>query len=201
MLEAATLLVFPGLMVFAAFSDLFTMTISNLVSIALVCLFVLLGVASGLAAAEITWHLAGGALILIVGFALFTQGWIGGGDAKLAAATAAWLGLDHLAEYVLIASLLGGGLTLLILGLRHWPVLTLLIQQAWVKRLHQPGRGVPYGIALASRESCSTPVQRFGSRPLQPVNPARQQKNSAAVSPNWLPGSEWNSSGISWCFC
>jgi prepilin peptidase CpaA len=149
MLEAATVLVFPGLMVFAAFSDLFTMTISNCISMALICLFVILGLMSGLAAAEIFWHLASAALTLAVGFALFTQGWIGGGDAKLAAATAAWLGLDHLAEYALVSSLLGGGLTLLILGLRHWPVLPLSMEHAWLKRLHQPGTGVPYGIALA----------------------------------------------------
>jgi prepilin peptidase CpaA len=149
MLEAATLLVFPGLMVYAAFSDLFTMTISNLISLALICLFVPLGIVSGLAAAEIIWHLATGALILATGFALFARGWIGGGDAKLAAATAAWLGIDHLGEYVLVASLLGGGLTILILALRRWPVLARVIKQAWVKRLHQPGMGVPYGIALA----------------------------------------------------
>jgi prepilin peptidase CpaA len=149
MLEAAALLLFPGLMVFAAFSDLFTMTISNLISLALICLFVPLGIVSGLAAAEIIWHLATGALILATGFALFARGWIGGGDAKLAAATAAWLGIDHLGEYVLVASLLGGGLTILILALRRWPVLARVIKQAWVKRLHQPGMGVPYGIALA----------------------------------------------------
>jgi prepilin peptidase CpaA len=104
---------------------------------------------SGLAAAEIIWHLATGALILATGFALFARGSIGGGDAKLAAATAAWLGIDHLGEYVLVASLLGGGLTILILALRRWPVLARVIKQAWVKRLHQPGMGVPYGIALA----------------------------------------------------
>jgi prepilin peptidase CpaA len=149
MLEAATLFVFPGLMIFAAFSDLFTMTISNRISMALICVFVLLGIMSGLAAAEIFWHLASAALILAVGFALFAQGWIGGGDAKLAAATAAWLGLDHLAEYAFVASLLGGGLTLVILGLRHWPVLLLSTEHAWVRRLHQPGTGVPYGVALA----------------------------------------------------
>lgn len=149
MLEAAMLLVFPGLMVYAAFSDLFTMTISNLISLALISLFIPLGIVSGLATAEIIWHLATGALILATGFALFARGWIGGGDAKLAAATAAWLGIDHLGEYVLVASLLGGGLTILILALRRRPVLARVIKQAWVKRLHQPGTGVPYGIALA----------------------------------------------------
>jgi prepilin peptidase CpaA len=150
MLQTATLLFFPALMVFAAFSDLLTMTISNRVSIALATLFIGLAVASGLTAAEITWHLASGALILALGFGLFALGWIGGGDAKLAAATAIWLGFDHLGEYALVASLLGGVLTLLILALRFWPILSTLMNHAWIKRLHDPGTGIPYGIALAS---------------------------------------------------
>jgi prepilin peptidase CpaA len=150
MLQTATLLFFPALMVFAAFSDLLTMTISNRVSIALAILFIGLAVAIGLTAAEIAGHLASGALILALGFGAFALGWIGGGDAKLAAATAIWLGFDHLGEYALVASLLGGVLTLLILALRHWPILSTLMNLAWIKRLHDPGTGIPYGIALAS---------------------------------------------------
>jgi prepilin peptidase CpaA len=60
MLEAATLLFFPALMVFAAISDLLTMTISNRVSIALAVLFVGMAFACGLSAAEIAGHLACG---------------------------------------------------------------------------------------------------------------------------------------------
>jgi prepilin peptidase CpaA len=149
MREAATISAFPDLMVFAAFSNLITITIPNLVSMALICLFVIFAMISGLAAAEIFWRLASAALTLAVDFALFAQGRIGGGDAKLAAATAAWLGLDHLAKYALVSSLLGGGLTLAILGLRHWPALLLSMEHAWVKYLHQPRTGVPYGIVLA----------------------------------------------------
>jgi prepilin peptidase CpaA len=58
MLETATLLFFPALMVFAAFSDLLTMTISNRVPIALTFLFIALAIASGLTTAEISRHLA-----------------------------------------------------------------------------------------------------------------------------------------------
>src|SRR5262245_7971881 len=150
MLETATLLFFPALMIFAAFSDLLTMTISNGVSVALAVIFIVLATAGGLSAAEISWHLASGASILVLGFGLFALGWIGGGDAKLAAATAIWLGFDLLGEYALVASLLGGVLTLLILALRHWRVLSRLINQPWIRRLHEPETGVPYGIALAS---------------------------------------------------
>jgi prepilin peptidase CpaA len=150
MLETATLLFFPALMVFAAVSDLLTMTISNRVSIALAILFVVMALACDLPTAEIFWHLACGMVMLVVTFFLFARGWIGGGDAKLAAATAIWLGFDHLGDYALSASVLGGLLTLVIIGLRKWPLPSFLVARQWAARLHEPTTGIPYGIALAS---------------------------------------------------
>jgi len=150
MLEAATLLFFPALMAFAAISDLLTMTISNRVSIALVVLFIALAFACGLPATKILWHLACGAAMLLFAFGLFACGWIGGGDAKLAAATAIWLGFDHLGDYALAASALGGVLTVSIIVLRKWPLPGVLLARQWATRLHEPGTGIPYGIALAT---------------------------------------------------
>ena len=65
---------------------------------------------------------AAAALVLVVAFGFFTQGWIGGGDAKLAAATALWFGFDHLLDYLIYASLFGGVLTLLLLQFRMLPL-------------------------------------------------------------------------------
>jgi prepilin peptidase CpaA len=98
----------------------------------------------------IGWHLAAGLLVLAASFVLFTQGWIGGGDAKLAAATALWFGFGHLLDYLLYASLFGGALTLLLLQFRHLRLPGKLAQQQWIQRLHEPTTGVPYGIALAA---------------------------------------------------
>src|SRR5208282_2811624 len=42
--------------------------------------------------------------------------WIGGGDAKLAAATVLWLGFAHLADYLVYASLFGGALTVALIS-------------------------------------------------------------------------------------
>ena len=150
MLEAATLLFFPALMVFAAISDLLTMTISNRVSIALAVLFIAMAFARGLPATQILWHLICGAAMLVFAFGLFARGWIGGGDAKLAAGTAIWLGFDHLSDYALAASLLGGVLTVSIIVLRKWPLPGILLASQWATRLHEPGTGIPYGIALAT---------------------------------------------------
>jgi prepilin peptidase CpaA len=77
------------------------------------------------------------------------MGWIGGGDAKVAAATALWFGFGHLLDYLLSASLFGGVLTLTLLQFRQWPLPYPLSGQTWLLRLHAKDSGIPYGIALA----------------------------------------------------
>jgi prepilin peptidase CpaA len=149
MLQATMLLLFPALMVFAAFSDLFTMTISNIVSIILAVSFFLLAALFGLSLADIGMHIACGFGVLALTFFFFTRGWVGGGDAKLASGTALWLGFDHLLDYGLYAALMGGALTLAILVLRKWPLPSMLSARQWILRLHDRASGVPYGIALA----------------------------------------------------
>jgi prepilin peptidase CpaA len=149
-LDAARLLVFPALMAFAASSDLFTMTISNRVSILLGLGFGALAVATGMPMAEVLDHLGAAALVLVFAFVFFARGWIGGGDAKLAAATALWLGFGFLYEYLLYASLLGGVLTLGLLEFRKYALPGRLGDAAWIERLHQRDGGIPYGIALAA---------------------------------------------------
>ena len=101
-LDAIRLLLFPALMAFAASSDLFTMTISNRLSLALAAGFVLLVLVTGMSLPAVGMHVAAAALVLVVAFGFFTQGWIGGGDAKLAAATSLWFGFEHLMDYMLM---------------------------------------------------------------------------------------------------
>ena len=147
--EAIRLTLFPAVMAFAASSDLLTMTIANRVSLALVGGFVALAALSGASGADLLSHAGAAAAVLAVAFICFARGWIGGGDAKLAAATALWLGFGHLLDYLVYASLLGGGLTLLIVQFRNFPLPQLLVGRDWAERLHRDGGGVPYGIALA----------------------------------------------------
>ena len=147
--EAISLTVFPAVMAFAALSDLLTMTIANRVSLILVGGFALLAVLGGMSAADVLAHVGAAACVLVVTFALFACGWIGGGDAKLAAAAVLWLGFAHLADYLLYASLLGGALTVLLIQFRALPLPRILVGREWAERLHRRGGGVPYGIALA----------------------------------------------------
>jgi prepilin peptidase CpaA len=148
-LDVARLLLFPALMAFAAASDLLTMTISNRVSLALAAGFLILALASGMDLADILNHIGAGAIVLVVAFGCFAMGWVGGGDAKIAATAALWFGFAGLLDFLLYASLFGGALTLLLLQFRQWPLPYALTGQAWLLRLHAKESGIPYGIALA----------------------------------------------------
>jgi prepilin peptidase CpaA len=148
--DAIRLLLFPAVMAFAAWSDLFTMTISNRVALILVGGFFALALFSGMNPNDMLSHVGAALMVLAVTFVFFARGWIGGGDAKLAAATALWLGFDHLVAYLLYASIFGGILTLVMIRFRLMPLPQALADQEWVKRLHRLDGGVPYGIALAA---------------------------------------------------
>ena len=66
-LDIARLLLFPALMAFAAASDLFTMTISNRVSLALIAGFLCLAVLGGMEPYDILSHLGAGVNIYVKG--------------------------------------------------------------------------------------------------------------------------------------
>ena len=149
--ELIVIFILPVLFALAAGWDLASFTIPNFLSAALVAVFVVFIFASAMPIAGIGWHLLAGMLGLGFGFTLFALGYIGGGDAKLFAATALWFGFGHdLLDYALVASVLGGALTLFLLGLRRVPLPALLLEQGWILRLHDARAGVPYGVALAA---------------------------------------------------
>ena len=148
-IDIVRLMLFPALMAFAAASDLFTMRISNRISLLLVAGFVVLAAAGGMSFNDILLHLGAGCTVLVLAFSCFAMGWMGGGDAKMAAAIALWFGFPHLLEFLIYASLFGGALTLLLLEFRRWPLPYMFVGQAWLLRLHHKETGIPYGIALA----------------------------------------------------
>lgn len=147
------LLVFAPLIILlgtAAGWDLATYTIPNLISILIVAGFALFAISTGLTAAVLVSHVFAALIALVIGFALFAFGYIGGADAKMFAAIAAWLGLHDLLEYALVASLCGGAMTLGLLAMRQYPLPAGLAARGWISRLHSPEAGVPYGVALAA---------------------------------------------------
>jgi prepilin peptidase CpaA len=148
--EILVFLVLPALLALAAGWDIASYTIPNVLPLAIIGAFLVFALAAGLSGAVFGVHLAAGAVGLAAGFALFAAGFVGGGDAKLFAATALWLGFHDLAYYALIASVMGGGLTLALLAMRQIPLPQLLARQPWLLRLHDARAGIPYGAALAA---------------------------------------------------
>lgn len=149
--EWLVLIIFPVLMGFAGATDLLTMRISNRVQVLLVITFFATAFLVGMGVEAFIWHVAAAFIVLLIGFSFFAFGWIGGGDAKLMAATTLWFGFSlETIEYLLIGTIYGGLLTVLILSMRSYPLPVVLASQGWIARLHDKKSGIPYGIALAA---------------------------------------------------
>ena len=150
MLELAILVIFPLAMLTSASMDMLTMTIPNKISLVLIGGFFLLAPFVGMGWSDFGLHLLAGAAMLLIGMGLFALRWIGGGDAKLFAATGLWIGFNlHLFEYALLAAVFGAILTIALLFFRSLPILAWLVRAPWLARLHDKEEGVPYGVALA----------------------------------------------------
>lgn len=138
--------IFPALLIFAAFHDVATMTIPNWVSIGLALAFLPAAALAGLTLQETGMHLAMGALALAVGAGLFFIRVWGGGDAKLVAAAALWIGWAAGMEFLFGMAVAGGALAVILVVARR---LKLQSDTAWLSRLLSPKEGAPYGVAIA----------------------------------------------------
>jgi prepilin peptidase CpaA len=149
MLEAFIFVVFPFCMVYAALTDILSMTIANRVSIILLLTFAVVAPLTGMEWSAYAWHFAAGSVVLAGAFGLFALGGMGGGDAKLLASTAVWMGFDHqLLGYLLNSAFLGGVLTLCILGYRKSPLSVRAGENMFLRHFADEESGVPYGVAL-----------------------------------------------------
>jgi len=149
MTEALILVVFPFCMVFAAISDMVSMTIANRVSLILVATFAIVAPFTGMPWHDFGMHFVGGGVVLSITFCLFAMGGMGGGDAKLLAATSVWMGWSLvLLEYLVGAAIFGGMLTMLILYYRGSDISILTGHHLFLRHFADRKAGIPYGIAL-----------------------------------------------------
>ena len=149
MLVSTLILVFPIAMIIAALTDLFTFKIPNKISIVLTASFFLWALAIAMPLDRLGLHVALGAIMLVAGFALFSFNVIGGGDAKLLAAGALWMGPSNLPSFLLLTTLAGGLMCVFILIYRSMVPPKFLLGQGWAMKLHEKTEGVPYGVAIA----------------------------------------------------
>ncbi len=145
----AGVMLFPLALVYAGVMDLVTMKIRNVLVLGLAASWIVLAPLAGFGAAEMGWSLAVALTVFVITFVFFALGWIGGGDAKLAAVSALWFAPEQALLYFTYAALLGGVLTLIILQLRSSFLPAGLLSLEWISRLRDRKAGVPYGAAMA----------------------------------------------------
>lgn len=143
-------LVFPACLIWAAISDLRTMTIPNWLSLTLAVAFVPTALLLKAPPSLFLEHLGVGLTGFVVGFAAFAFRLMGGGDAKLIAATALWFSFKGFLVLIVYIALMGGALSILIIGARFFLSIYVPSFPAWAQKLLQPKGDIPYGIAICA---------------------------------------------------
>lgn len=148
-LAAAITVIFPLCLAYAAFSDMFTMTIPNRVSVILLASFVLIAPMTGMPWLDFAEHGAAALLVFAVCFALYALGAMGAGDAKLLTTASLWFGLSaQLFDFLVAVAIVGGLLTLIVLVARTDRFAVLVNRVPLFSHLTDPKLGVPYGVAI-----------------------------------------------------
>lgn len=141
--------VFPLLMIVAGAGDALSLRIPNLLTAGIALLFFPMAALTGMPISMLGLHAGAGIVLFFGGFAMFSLGLFGGGDAKLLAAAGLWFGWPQVLPF-LVMSVLAGGILALCVGLWSMVVLSSGIGGgSWVKRLAFIKPNVPYGYAFA----------------------------------------------------
>lgn len=163
LIQAILIFAFPVLVLIGGLKDATTFTIPNWISLALVAAFLPAALAGGAGLPQIGLAAGIGLIALFAAMGMFAMGWIGGGDAKLFAAAALWLGFPAVVNFVLVTGLAGGALALALMGLRTMWLRPIAERgPAWFSRLARPGGDVPYGVAIAFGALAAFPDSLLG---------------------------------------
>jgi prepilin peptidase CpaA len=141
---------FMIVMIVAAVGDVATLRIRNGLVLLLLASYAALAPLAGFSAYEIAASTTAALLVLAVAFGFFASGWIGGGDAKLLAVVALWVGSTELITFLSYTALVGACFTLAVLVFRRVSLPEDFGRLAFVARLHHRENGVPYAVAIAA---------------------------------------------------
>jgi len=142
--------VFPAALLIAAANDIYEFKIPNWISIVLVAAYPLAGLTLGASPHVLMEGALLGGAALTIGFCLFAARIIGGGDAKLLAATAPWMGLGSLGLFLFQTAIAGLVLAIVMGMFRKFPVLPVYAHAPWLIRLHERKKDLPYAVAIAA---------------------------------------------------
>src|SRR5208337_2800414 len=132
----------PVLLVWAGAVDIVTRSIPNAVVLLLAACFVVFAAAAGIDIAQLIAHVLCALAVLIGGFVLFSESWIGGGDAKLLAGAALWFGFDNILPFLAWVALAGGAIALAFLSAN-------IVRDQLGVASPRPAT-IPYGAAIAA---------------------------------------------------
>lgn len=141
--------VMPALVIVGGLHDLLTMKIPNWISVVLVLLFFPVALLAGFGPTALAIHVGIGLAALFIGAGMFALRWIGGGDAKLIAASCLWLGLSGSGMFLLWTGVVGGVFCLFLMMARQHLQMVTPYAPAWASRLLEPKGDIPYGVAIA----------------------------------------------------
>lgn len=161
MIALILLSAYPAALLIAAFNDLAEFKIPNWASAVLFVSFFGAAAAVGAPGKVIIEGLLLACAALVIGFALFARRVFGGGDAKLFAALAPWIGVAGFLSFLLNVAVAGGFLAMFLLLFRQTPALPVYAQAPWLLRLHQRPKDIPYAVAI-----CIGGLMSFPATPL-----------------------------------
>ncbi len=147
--NSLVLAVFPIMLVAAGIGDFLTMRIPNWLTGTMILAFFVMALIAGMPWQIMLWHVLAGVLVLAVGMLLFFTIKFGGGDAKMLAAGALWVGWQGLVPFIFYTALSGGVLAIVAM---IWVYLKLShgeSETGWVKKMFSRKIDVPYGLAIA----------------------------------------------------
>lgn len=136
----------------AAISDLWKFIIPNMVSLALLLLFI---PAALILPFEVNWlsHVGAAAACFVVTAGFYALGWFGAGDVKLLTAISFWAGFQAMPQLVFNVSMAGGTLAFVLLISRYLTKSRVLANSpdagTRIPRMFLMGEKIPYGVAIA----------------------------------------------------
>jgi prepilin peptidase CpaA len=153
MLHSVSTYLLPTLMIVAATTDISSFRIPNWLTGLIAVLFFPMALLTGMPLVEFGWHLAAGAILFALGYALFAFGLFGGGDSKLMAAAGLWFGTAQTVPFLVMTGVAGGVLALAVAGwslfMGFWHYYGTAEGGAIDQQLKKFRPKLPYGVAFA----------------------------------------------------